>query len=620
MKKLFYLFSIICIAILSVATQSYAEEVGDSPVKGVNLQKSSSYGLKSQIRIDDSILDNGGVRSKNFTMSVRVWIDKISEGELNYTNIPLFGINQTNYYGVTTMADVILENGAYNISANWDSAGVGLSGDQHSKANACMEEWVWLVLVVNDEEGWAKLYCDGEETSNLDYSSKGRIFRDGEDAVFHCTNSKSYASLSLRYDDLKIVNKVLGAEEISELYYAYVPGAVPDYINGYYSFDENTGTVNEYPNIVGGNVMACVVEGSPDYAGSSYVPNLSGTDAMCDGWSPIFEDKETFVVNVTTEGEGNVVLKDYNGNEFESGSAFMKDSTVYVVATPADDYILSEISVGGVKQENLEEVSFRITGNTEVKVVFVLKGALVNIADENLKGGSYVCVNPDTEEEYPKDATGKYYSIPYNSEVKVKATAYEGYRLSSISVVSAGGIQELEVGNPVFIIENDEYEIKVVFVARYSVNFWVEGEGGEISVKVDGKDAVSGKIYDEGAEIEVSVLPEEEYKLESLSVNGSYVDVIDNVYVMSLNDNVDIIAAFTDLSGLNAVSDSGVYYDSFSGILYTNTMSVIKVYSLNGSLLTEVFSDSIDMNTISDNECIVVVSADGKSNSFKIIK
>lgn len=599
------------------ATESFSAEGEETPAKGVFLKKAGSFGAKPQIRIDDSLLETDGVSSKQFTMSVRVWIDEVSQDELNYSQVILFGINMTNFCGVTTMADVFIEKGAYNIKANKTATGTAISGDNHNKTNVRLGEWVWLTLVVNDEEEWAKLYCDGEESSYLDY--QGKIFRNGEDAVFHCSN-KDLVSLSVRFDDLKIIDKALSTEEIKELRYAYDETNIPKYIKGYYTFDETIGIMNEYPNIAGNDVAAQVVEGYTDYSGGSYSPTLSTTDAMCDGWTPVYQDKEAFKVNVTVEGEGTVVLKDYDGNEYQSGAAFLKDSTVFVVANPGEDYIVSEIYVDETKQTDIENVSFKITKDTDVKVVFVLKGSKVNVADENMVGGTYICVDPKTDTEYPKDATGKFYSIPYNSQVKVTANAEEGYKLKSITVSSGENTQELELGNPVFTIENEEYVISVVFVARYSLNFRVDGKGGSISVKVNGENAVSGKTYDAGTEIEVIVSPDNNKKLAELTVNKLPVSVIDNVYTMTLDGNTDIIATFTDITGLESLAGENVYYDSISKILYTGTQSVIKVYSMNGGLIKETVGNMIDMNQVEANQCVVNVICNGKSSSFKIIK
>lgn len=622
MRKLFYLFLCLFSAMFFFATESFSAEGEETPVKGVFLKKASSFGAKPQIRIDDSLLDTDGVSSKQFTMSVRVWIDEIPQEQLNFMNMPLFGISVKDVCGRTNMADIVLEQGAYNVNMN-KLAGVEQKGDNHNKVSARMNEWVFLTLVVNDEEQWAKLYCDGVETSYLDYSSYGNIFRVGEESVFYCSNSKGYSSLNIRFDDLKIVDTVLDEEQIQDLKYAYLSETLPSYIKGYYTFDETTGTVNEYPNLAGNNVVAQVVEGTTiDSNGNGYAPKLSQTDAMCDGWTPVYQDKETFKVNVTIEGEGTVVLKDYDGKEYQSGAAFLKDSTVFVIANPGEDYIVSEIYVDETKQTDIENVSFKITKATEVKVVFVLKGSKVNVADENMVGGTYICVDPITDTEYPKDATGKFYSIPYHSQVKVKATANaeEGYRLKSITVSNGEDTQELELSDPVFTIENDEYEINVVFVARYSLNFRVDGEGGSILVKVNGENAVSGKMYDAGTEIEVTVKPDNNKKLAELTVNALPVSVVDNVYTMALESNTDIIATFTDITGLESIAGENVYYDSVSKILYTGTQSVIKVYSLNGSLIKEIVGNMIDMNQIDANQCVVTVVCNGKSSAFKIIK
>lgn len=619
MKKLFYLFVYLFSAMFIFATESFSAEGEDTPVKGVFLK--NSYGPKSQIRIDDSILDDNGVRSKKFTMSVRVWIDNVSQDQLNYSNIPLFGINLTDMYGTTTMADIVIDLGFYNVKANKNKYSTAVPGDQHNKVSARINEWVWLVLVVNDEEGWAKLYCDGEESSNLDYSSNGRIFREGEKAVFHCSNSMGYSSLPIKFDDLKITDKALTAEEISDLAFAYKQGNVPSNIKGYYSFDENTGTINEYPNLADDNFIAQVVEGNADSFSGTYSDiKLSTTDVMCDGWSPVYQDKINYTVNVTVEGEGTVTLKDIEGNEYQSGSTFIKDSTVFVVAEPAKDYILSEIYIDNIKQSEIDNVSFKITKNTEIKVIFVLKGALVNIADKALEGGTYICIDPETKNEYPKDATNQYYSIPYNAKVEVKTTAEEGYKVKSISIVCKDNTKELELNNPVFTIEEDSYEIKVVFIAQFSLNYRVENEGGTITVKVNGQNAVSGKLYDSGTEIEITANPDKGKEIAELIINNNPVEIKDNTYKTVLDKDIDIVAKFTDVTGIDNLKSTKAYYDAQNGIFHAGGLSIIKVYSLNGILLKEVVDSIIDMHTINAVECIIVINKNGKLESFKIIK
>lgn len=626
MKKLFYsLLMLSCIIMLSLIGNSTAYSQS-TPEKGIKLSK-VSYGAKPQIRIDDILLGNhtnGEInddnRSKSFTMAVRLWIDKISEGELNYTNMPLFGITMDNYYGITTMADIILENGAYNVKMNTAAAGVGKTGDQHNKATARMEEWVFLALVVNDEEGWAKLYCDGIETSDVSYNGSGNVFRNGETAVFYCSNSMNYSSLDLRFDDLKIINQAMDASQIEELKYAYHKESLPEYINGYYTFDENTGVINEYANVAEEDVKAQVVEGTVNYTGADYNPAIASVDAMCDGWTPVYKDLETFTVNVNIEGEGSVILRDYEGNEYSSGASFMKDSTVTVIPVPGEDYILSEVIIDGTKQEDLENISFRIKQDTEINIVFILKGATVNIAGPELVGGTFICVNPEDNNEYPKDETNSHYIIPYNSVVKVSTSADEGYKLKSITVNSGDETIQLELGNPVFTIERDIYEINVEFVARFSVNYSAT-EGGMLVVKADGQEIFSGKIIDAGSKLEITVIPDEGYKCTELTVNGDQIDFIDNKFSMVLEENTEINAVFSELSSISTGTYNTAYYDRKNQKLHTGGKEVnVKLYSVNGNKLIETVTDIVDVNDLPQGIYLVIISKGGKEMSYKFVK
>lgn len=83
---------------------------------------------------------------------------------------------------------------------------------------------------------------------------------------------------------------------------------------------------------------------------------------------------------------------------------------------------------------------------------------------------------------------------------------------------------------------------------------------------MNGENAVSGKIYDAGTEIEVTVKPDNNKKLSELTVNKLPVSVIDNVYTMTLEGDTEIIAIFTAITGVESIAKDNVYYDSINKI------------------------------------------------------
>ena len=136
-----------------------------------------------------------------------------------------------------------------------ESKAFTVSAVEGANTAAKKQEWCLLALAVDDEAGEASLYYDGELVQTYKFTPGIVLSRteqdtgEPEELVFHMTNAYSYASIPTRFDDLKIANRALTAEEVADLKYAYQADNIPEWLVGYYSFDETTGKVNEYPNI-----------------------------------------------------------------------------------------------------------------------------------------------------------------------------------------------------------------------------------------------------------------------------------------------------------------------------------------------------------------------------------
>lgn len=380
-------------------TAAYAQEEGaeGTPSNGIYfpLQK-STYMPRRTVRVDDAVLGE----SKAFTVSAWVYIDTSSDGQLSYSNFPLFGLTNIASYGVTTNTDVCLENGQFIMKVNKTIAGMADSGTTVEGANtaAKKQEWCLLALAVDDGTGEAKLYYDGTLVQTYTFEP-GIVFRANEELTFHMTNAYSSASIPTRFDDLKIANRALTAEEVADLKYAYQPDNIPEWLVGYYSFDETTGKVNEYPNICnpsdlsgeetdeGGEETgedgeqtgekpeepgdkAWVMEGTAGYSGMEFSGKRSTTDSTGEGivnvWAPY-----KYTVTVITEGEGTVVLKD-GETEVASGDVLDAATEVTVTVTPAENFIVKTFTVNGESAELTEEgtYTFSIEANTTIAVEF----------------------------------------------------------------------------------------------------------------------------------------------------------------------------------------------------------------------------------------------------------
>ena len=381
-------------------TAAYAQEEGaeGTPSNGISFpSQTSTYMPRRTVRVDDAVLGE----SKAFTVSAWVYIDTSSDGQLSYSNFPLFGLTNIASYGVTTNTDVCLENGQFIMKVNKTIAGMADSGTTVEGANtaAKKQEWCLLALAVDDEAGEAKLYYDGTLVQTCTFEP-GIVFRANEELTFHMTNAYSYTSIPTRFDDLKIANRALTAEEVADLKYAYQPDNIPEWLVGYYSFDETTDKVNEYPNICNPSDLsgeetdesgeetgedgeqtgekpeepgdkAWVMEGTAGYSGMEFSGKRSTTDSTGEGivnvWAPY-----KYTVTVITEGEGGSIKVETADGEVADGDVLDAATEVTVTVTPAENFIVKTFTVNGESAELTEEgtYTFSIEANTTIAVEF----------------------------------------------------------------------------------------------------------------------------------------------------------------------------------------------------------------------------------------------------------
>lgn len=593
-------------------TAVYAQEGGaeGTPSNGISFpSQTSTYMPRRTVRVDDAVLGE----SKAFTVSAWVYIDTSSDGQFNNSNYPLFGLTNVSSYGVTTNTDVCLEKGSFTMKVNNNMYGTAQPGTSVGGANtaAKKQEWCLLALAVDDEAGEAQLYYDGTLVQTYTFEP-GIVFRANEELVFHMTNAYSYASIATRFDDLKIANRALTAEEVADLKYAYQADNIPEWLVGYYSFDETTGTVNEYANLGnGGDYKAQVLEGTSGYTGMEFSGTLSSNDATGEGivnvWAPY-----KYTVTVTTEGEGTVVLKD-GETEVASGSRVEKDKVLTIEATPAESYELSSITVNDVALESLENPTVTVTAATNINVVFAEKTATAQVKadDGTSEGGSYIVVDPESGEEFEK-AEG-YYTLDYGTEAKVVATANEGYRLDAISINDGQNETPLDLENPVFTVAADNYEISVAYVQQFSVNF-TAGEGGSIKVETADGEVADGDVLDAATEVTVTVTPEENFIVKTFTVNGETAELTEEgTYTFSIEANTTIAVEFSeDKSGVASFETIATTYDRASQSILTDGEAEISVYSLDGKQVASARGSELSVAGLAKGLYIAIIN-DGQT-------
>lgn len=597
--------------------------------KGIhfNAQTGGSFATANSVRVDDAILGshtngtgNGDNRSRQFTVSAYTLIDPdVSDGQLQYTDMPLFGLTMENGCGPTFMADVVLKNGNYDLAVNTSIYGMAMNGTGVTPQTARKGEWVLLALTVDDTAGQARLYVDGTLAYEVNYQSEGIVLRSDDTAVFHMTNMKSSASIAVSYDDFKIAGKVLSEEEIAELPYSYEAGSVPEYLVGYYTFDETTGTVGEYPNLGhGGDVKAQVMSGTPGWSGNEFTPTPAAGDFSCEGHENVYGDLEAYAVTYSITGEGTVTLSTDDGTVYENGAEVPVNTVLHLLAEPAEHYVLSSVTVNNEAQADLDNVQFTVTGITAVDVTFTQIQAQVKADDGSAEGGTYRCLDPATGEEYP--LAGGYYQIPYGSEVLVDAEAREGYRVVSITVSDGTTTEELGTRNPVFTIAADMYEITVTYIARYSVNY-SSSENGSIEVRSEGRLVSNGEIMDAGTQLTVTAIPDADYHIKYVTVNDKEVTLdSEGSYTFVLDGEVTVYAEFEEDSSVGTVAVESACYDAATKTVRVPCEALIRVIALDGRNVLSATGNSLSVNGLSDGLYVVTVEAQGAVRTFKIAK
>lgn len=589
--------------------------------------QTSVYSNELSLRVDDAVLGehDGGTdnRAKAFVVSAWVMFDaKVSSGQLNYTNIPLFGIAAENAFGVTTNADVCLNNGGFVVKHNASQAGTPtVSYPVGSTSNVAQSgQWVHLAMCVDDNEGVLRLYINGKEAQELSYDVSTPVLRSGEDLVFHLTNAYSYSSIPTTYDDLKVTNRALTDKEMAEMTFAYSKDLVPDYIAAYYSFDETSGTTGVYPNLgYAGDYPAQVMEGMPGYSGMDFSGTLSSTDLSCEGhensyWAPTVEE---FAVTVEVEGDGGVVLTDGGGSVVESGSMVEAGTQLNVAAYPGKYYELSGITVN---DEPLGGTSFVVDEETLVKVMFTRQTATVAVDEASFDGGSVELVDAATDAPFEAEGDGNEFQVPMGTEVKVLATPDGGWRLDGIGVETGDGLTALDLDNPVFTVETDGMTVVATFVQQHKVTFDTDGDGGSLVVSAGDVQLASGDVVDDGTRLTVEVVPDDGFVLEYLRVNGDDADVVDGRYEFTVEDDVVIEAKF-GANGLDAVAAMGLHYDGTGQCLVAGSECAMSVFALDGSQVASGNGSRLDVGALDGGIYVArVVAADGTVVTIKFQK
>lgn len=532
---------------------------------GVKIDYAEFYGDKTQLRFDDLLLGdhvNGqtynpetDARVRSFTLSA--WFKSDTDNPNKLTG-QVLGYGMADYYGMPGSLSADFYFGTLQLSAKvWES------GNTYWDRTAIQvpftfeqDKWYFFTLVADDQAKEIRLYVDGEWKATLDTgkNNSGKEMSGtallSDKSVFYFDNGAN-GNLSASYDELQLWNKALTPEEIKTSMNGYTEA--PENLVGYYTLD-NPSQVNTYPNEGYGaiecpaTVVSTYIYGYTDYTGE-YGNEIASKDCQTDGCDKI-DKVRSYPVTIGVQGEGSALLADGSGTEYPSGSIFEEGTMVTVKAIPAENYRTDSIRINETNLE-LANPQFTVNGETSVTVFFGRMKTRI-AADEGTitAGGKYKCIHPESNDEYERlsDESGAYYSIPYGEKVKVEVETNERFLLTGIRVSNDAGEEiTLPAGDPVFTVTSPGYTIDLIFSNLYTVAYHATGNGKlDVSVTENGNERTIGNPEQvvAGTKLTVTPVPDENYEMKLLTVNGTEVSLTDGSYVTTVDRDTEIEARF----------------------------------------------------------------------------
>ena len=223
-------------------------------------------------------------------------------------------------------------------------------------------------------------------------------------------------------------------------------------------------------------------------------------------------EKKYFPVTFNSPDNGLLIVTN-NGYEIESGTELEEGSKIEISAMPFSDYELVGIKVNGSPIVNNSTIT--VTGPVDVVATFkrVIKTYMITF--DNPVGGSIKVLRDDVE-----IANGA--TVEENSTLMIVAEPDAGYELESLKVNESfiDNYSYLTVTGPVSIAATFK---PIVVVHEFSVTF-DDPENGSLLVTKDGSRVANGAMVEENSTLTIVAEPNSGYELESLMVNGVFVE------------------------------------------------------------------------------------------------
>ena len=223
-------------------------------------------------------------------------------------------------------------------------------------------------------------------------------------------------------------------------------------------------------------------------------------------------EKKYFAVTFKSPDNGLLIVTN-NGHEIESGTELEEGSRIEISAVPFSECELVGIEVNGFPIANNSTIT--VTGPIDIVATFkrVIKTCLVTFEDP--AGGSIKVLSDGVE-----IANGA--TVAENSTLMIVAEPDAGYELESLKVNESfiDNYSYLTVTGPVSILATFK---PIVVVHEFAVTF-DEPENGSLLVTKDGSRIANGAMVEENSTLTIVAEPNSGYELESLMVNGVFVE------------------------------------------------------------------------------------------------
>lgn len=587
---------------------------------------------KYQFRFDDIVLgehvngennswNDGEItgtdhRARSFTMSA--WIKAVSTGG----DGQILGHGQSLFYNATGTFGVFLNEGKLTLKArSWEDGGScpGIA-EVATEATLTPDEWAFVSVVVDDVNKTIKLYKNGKLAGTGDLATiVENGVREGhgigllqDECVFFVGNG----GFSCYVDEVQVWTKALDEKELKEsIRGGYTQENMPQELVAYYKIENDSEAELENKGSYGA-CPAGVVEGTTKLQGSPYWTDVY----TCDFISVQIVEGHTFPTNnltITQPTEGGTFKVVNAQNEEVTSGPIDQFTALTVIAEPEEGYRLDKVLVN---DEINSGMTFVIEDDTEVTVVFTNK-ATVNYT--TAVGGTVEMFVDDAEE-----ATAFGSEIMLGSKVTLKATADEGYELTSFLIDDEEMISELVENTYTIEALDGDVTVAAVFtkLPTWRVTCIVEGQGSVAITDEENHVYASGSEIIDNTVLKLVFTPEEGYKVSAFTSNDeSLLDQInDNVYeIGALNSDLTYHVTFTTIVGIDeeSLDALSIYYQA--GMLYANGIgenATLAIYNLTGKLVKVAHEAPVNVSDLSNGCYIVKVTMNNAEKYVKFIK